>query len=157
MIRVIALALSSMLFFGTSDQADVSSLTHNDIIAIRRIDSLYVAASLAHQWDDLVGLLSPDGALMPPNEPIVIGRTANLARFRGLPLTSFNYSHKEVAITGMSTIAYVQGTYSLAVNGSDGKITFVDRGKYLWVVRKQRNGRWLADRIIWNTDLSRLP
>lgn len=92
---------------------------------------------------------------MPPNESSVVGRAANLTRFRSFNVMSVEYAHAPVHVAGERSVGYLQGTYTLRMTFPNVAQPFVDRGKYLWVLRKQSNGDWLIERIIWNTDVPR--
>jgi ketosteroid isomerase-like protein len=123
-----------------------------DVAAIKRADSTYVTAVLGQHWDSLVTLFAPTVTLMAPNEKPVIGVADNLTRLRAFSLDSVEYVHTPIDIVGTGELAYLNGTYRLRMAVSGAPQLIVDQGKYLWVLRKQTDGRWLIERLIWNSN-----
>ncbi len=133
----------------------VAALSAGDILALKAVDKAYESAVMTRDWDGLAALLTPDAVLMPPNEPAVVGRVANLARFRTFNFTSIDYHHTLDYVGGQGGIGYLQGTHSLKMTLPNMPTPFADRGKYFLVLRKQSNGSWLIERVIWNSGLPR--
>lgn len=128
-----------------------SALFDSDVDAIKALDDAYVEAVVARNWDGLGALLTEDGVVLPPNESPVIGRAANTTRFKSFGTSPLEYAHGEVNVGGAGHIGYVQGTSTISITGPGAEESFVDTGKYLWVVKKQPTGAWLIDKIIWNS------
>ncbi len=138
----------------TGCQPQVSQLSDENLAAVRAVDDAYVAAVMATDWNGLVALLTPAGVFMPPNETAVEGRAANLRRLQTFDLTSVDYAHTQIDVSGAAGVAYIQGTFSLSMTLTNVEEPLTDSGKYLWVLLKQPTGEWLIDKVIWNTDLS---
>ncbi len=132
--------------------ASACRLSDADVSAIREVDKGYVTGVISRDWEAITALLTPDAVMMPPNEPAVAGRAANLTRFRTFSFDSVEYAHTPVDIQGDGFLAYLRGSYSLRMTFGGKSEPFVDKGKYLWVLAKQGSGQWLIDRIMWNTD-----
>lgn len=151
--RFRSLILISLLVALTYGAEANAALAAKDVAAIRAVDAAYVKAVMARDWEALAALLTPDGVVMPPNQPEVVGRGPNLARLRGFNLTSVEYAHVPGHVDGKGNVAYLQGSYTIKMTFPNVPQPLIDRGKYLWVLKKQSNGTWLIERIIWNTDL----
>jgi ketosteroid isomerase-like protein len=134
-----------------------SKISAKDVSAIRGVDAAYVHAVLSRDWDGLVGLLTTDAVVMPPNGQTVVGRGPNLTRLQNIRFSSVDYAHDITRISGNGSVAYLQGTFTLKMVLPEAPQPFVDEGKHLWVLRKQPNGRWLIERIIWNSSLPAKP
>jgi ketosteroid isomerase-like protein len=154
-VHVISGVLAWVPGAGVPTAADAAVTSAMDVSAIRAVDAAYVKAVMARDWDKFAALLTTNVVVMPPNEPTVVGREANLARVRSFNVASLEYAHMPGNIAGERSVAYLQGTYTIRMTFPGAPQPFVDRGKYLWILRKQATGAWLIDRIIWNTDSPR--
>jgi ketosteroid isomerase-like protein len=127
-----------------------SSLSDEDVRAIRTNINAYVSALLASDWDAWGKTLLPDVVIMPPNHAPLVGRDAAVAYIKTFPkVTALTPSPDEV--TGEGDLAYVRGTYALSMilpNGSSAN----DSGSVLGIHRRQSDGTWLFSRLIWHPD-----
>jgi ketosteroid isomerase-like protein len=146
----------TVAFFGVNPIEQPSTgLPASDVSAIRAVDAAYVSAVIARDWDKFAALLTTHVVMMPPNEPAVVGRESSLARVRSFNVTSIEYAHTPNYVAGDRSVGYLQGSYTIRMAIPGAPQPFLDRGKYLWVLRKQATGAWLIDRLIWNSDGSR--
>ena len=102
--------------------------------------------------DSMASLIYADNAtFMPPNQAWVQGRPAIRTWIKNFPpLKQFVVS--PVEINGRGDLAYLRGTFQvLFENGA------TDRGKFLEVRRKEKDGRWLIVADIFNSDLPVSP
>ena len=95
-----------------------------------------------------------DAIAYPPNEPVCVGRAAAQkvweAYFAEKTFTiSWKTLHAEVAKSG--ELGFTSGTYEDSFTGPDGKVVH-EKGKYLCVWRKQKDGSWKATHDMWNAD-----
>ncbi|HEY4639267.1 MAG TPA: DUF4440 domain-containing protein, partial [Candidatus Udaeobacter sp.] len=58
-----------------------------------------------------------------------------------------------VQLAKLGDIGWVSGTYELTMNDASGK-RINDRGKYLEVWEKQKDGNWKCAAEMWNSDLA---
>lgn len=130
------------------------ALTDGDKAAIRAASDSFVANARARRDSANAQLYAETASLMPPNSGIVEGRAAIRAWFSEFPpMTDFTLT--PIEIDGRGDLAYVRGTYSFKLVGADGRQVGEDRGKYVEVRRKQRDGAWLLVVDIFNSDLAR--
>jgi ketosteroid isomerase-like protein len=128
-------------------------LTDHDRKEMRAVVDRFGQAVLAQDWPKVVSFYSEDGILLPPNGPAVQGRAAMLKLFESWPkLIEFTESIPE--IEGRSDLAYVRGTYEMALNPPGAKAPVKDVGKSLAIWQKQGDGSWLVTRVSWNSDLA---
>jgi uncharacterized protein (TIGR02246 family) len=110
-------------------------------------------AMLARDWTTVLNVYTEDAVLFPPNRPMLKGRDAIRKFFEESPkFTEFEQSVSE--IEGAGDLAYPWGTYQLTMTPPSVKTAVKDQGKVLAVWRKQPDGKWLASRVAWNSDLS---
>jgi ketosteroid isomerase-like protein len=91
----------------------------------------------------------------PPNAVLASGRDAAekvwASYFAAAPdfKISWKTTHAEMAKSG--DMGYTTGTYEDSYTGADGK-TVNEKGKYVCVWAKQKDGSWKAVHDIWNSD-----
>jgi uncharacterized protein (TIGR02246 family) len=120
---------------------------------IAQVSDAYVKASLAADAKAIAALYTEDAVEMPPNHPMVKGRTAieqyYTKQFGGTAkLQSFALAHTESNASG--DIGYDVGTYRQTI--TDGQHPMTDSGKYM-VVLKRAGGAWKVAYAIYNSDL----
>ena len=123
-----------------------------DEAAIRAVDSQMVAALHARDLDMWLGFLAEDARMMPPDAPVVEGKTA----IRGLiadlfSLPEFSVTHHPGVITvgRGGDLAYISYAYELTVPDSQGG-SITEKGKDISVFRKQADGAWKLVVDMWS-------
>ena len=134
-------------------QPGVGALGDNDRAEIEAVVSAISEAALAGDWDALVGQFAEDAVLMPPNSPIIRGRTDFKAMLESFDPDFSAHSIELREIDGCGDIAYAWGNYTetYTVSGVPEPIEDVD--KLMFVFHKQPDGPWFVAAEIWNTDL----
>ena len=121
--------------------------------AIRQLDVDFMKAANAKNAGALVrAFYAPDAVMMPPNHPIVEGRTGIQGFLQSLidgGFTSIKLDTTTVASAG--DLAYGRGRYTLSMSPPGGA-PVQDVGKYAVVYRRQANGSWRAVADIFNSD-----
>ena len=131
------------------DSADRTVLRAGvDSAANRLLDALRANAS-----DSLMVLMAEDVVLMPPNEPVLMGKAAVRAWYdqflTQLRTSSLTIADREVLIGG--EWATEIATFEWALEPVGGGQAVVDRGSYMQVWHREPDGRWLFVREIWNS------
>ncbi len=127
-------------------------LTDEDRTTIRNIIAKFDEDMLARNLDALVAAYTEDAVLMPPNAPMVRGRTGIRQFFESFPeVTEFRQSPVEIA--GEGDLACPWGTYEMTLV-PPGAAAVKDHGKVLAVWGRQPHGAWLVARVCWNSDLA---
>jgi uncharacterized protein (TIGR02246 family) len=96
----------------------------------------------------VAALYAEDGALLPPNEKRVQGRTDITAFAKGMYDGGFRIATTDQDIWVDGALGAKSGTY--VVTDKDGKA--VDHGKWLEVWHRGADGKWLMVRDMWNSD-----
>lgn len=130
--------------------ATLGQLTSQDLTTLRGLVEEWVRTCLDANWDKLLTLLTDDVVFLPPNEPIVHGKTAIRSWFERSPAIKTFAATLEDA-EGRGDLANARGTFSLNVEPSPGQRIQMT-GKWLALYRKQANGSWLCALDMWNTD-----
>ncbi len=128
---------------------DQVRLSEDDAAAIRQGSSDFVMHAVAGDWDALAALYTEDAVVMPPNQELVIGRSAIRNLFSVLTVSDFQL--EPIEIDGCGDLAFARGSYSWTLRVGDGEPAR-DHGKWLTIWRKQPDGTWLLSQDIWNSD-----
>ena len=143
------LLMGAITLLGCERQVGAPAVSKDDAAAIRQADLNFVANSLAGDWDALVAGYTEDAVVMPPNQEVVIGRSAIRDLFSVLTINDFTL--ETVEMDGRGDLVFARGDYSWTVAVGEGE-PVADHGKWLTIWRKQADGTWLLSQDIWNSD-----
>jgi ketosteroid isomerase-like protein len=120
--------------------------------ALAKLDDDWSNAAAAKDVERVASFYAEDAIAYPPNEPAAVGRAAAKkiwAAYFADPTFAISWKtlHAEVA----GDLGYTSGSYEDSFKGPDGK-TVHEKGKYVCVWRKQKDGSWKALHDIWNSD-----
>jgi uncharacterized protein (TIGR02246 family) len=152
MLNVVALATWAWLVSVSSEAQTDKGLSQADVRKIDEATQAAMKAALAKDFGTWAALFLDDGVLNPPNEPAVKGRTAIRAWLEKFPpITEFKLKNEKVE--GREDLAYVLGTYNMTIipPGAPGAVK--DSGKFVTVVRRQADGRWLVAVDMFSSDM----
>jgi ketosteroid isomerase-like protein len=117
--------------------------------AIRALSEAFVWHFNAADADQLVrAFYAEDARLLPPNHPMIIGRSQIGEALRGFleaGMGGLTIETYEVEIAGSGELAYGIGTFSLARPAPD-------RGKFVEVYRRQADGTWRCVADMFSSD-----
>jgi uncharacterized protein (TIGR02246 family) len=122
--------------------------------ALVKLDDDWSKAAAARDVEKVASYYADDAVAYPPNEPAANGREAAKkiwAAYFAEPTfkISWKATHAEVAKDG--DLGFTAGTYEDSFKGSDGKMVS-EKGKYVCMWKKQKDGSWKAIHDIWNSD-----
>lgn len=123
--------------------------------ALRAADQQWLKVFAAKDLETSVGMCANDGSVLAPNAPIATGPTAIKTLFAGFfSLSEFKISWKpdRVKLARSRELGYTSGAYQLSFEDPQGK-TVSDKGKYVTVWQKQKDGSWKVLLDIFNSDL----
>ena len=120
------------------------ALSAADHAGIRSADSAFMAAANAGDADGIAEVYAEDGSLLAPNLPPQKGRDAVRAFWGGfLDAYTVRFEVASDTIEGRGDLAYNQGHYRFtAVPKAKGLPGIADEGKFLEILKKQRDGSW---------------
>jgi ketosteroid isomerase-like protein len=123
--------------------------------AIRDLDAQWSAAAGSKDLDKTVSYYSADAIVMPPNASAATTKESIRKIWQdllGSAGVTISWKPIKVEVAKSGDIGFVSGTYELTMNDASGKRNN-DRGKYVEVWEKQRDGKWKCGADIWNSDL----
>jgi ketosteroid isomerase-like protein len=151
-LDVVAFATCASLIALPSAAQGAKAFSQADVRKIDETNDTAMKAAVAGDFGTWAALFLDDSVLYPPNEPAVKGRGAIRAWLERLPpITEFKLANEKVE--GRDDLAYARGTYTmtLAPPGAPGPVK--DAGKFVTVLRRQPDGRWLAAVDMFSSDL----
>jgi len=93
-----------------------------------------------------------DARVLPPNQATVSGREAIAALFRA-DGTFHEVRFTILALEGRNDLAYVHGAYQISFTPPAVREPVGDKGKYVEIWKKQRDGSWKVVLDVFNSDL----
>jgi uncharacterized protein (TIGR02246 family) len=132
--------------------AQSAKLDDKDVASIKAASEAFSKAMLAKDAAAVARLYTETASLLPPNDKAVAGRAALQAWLAGFPPVK-EFKLTPVEIEGRGDLAYVRGTFALAVLPPGAPAAIKDTGKYVEIRRKQADGSWLIAVDIFNSDL----
>jgi ketosteroid isomerase-like protein len=127
--------------------------------ALRDADAQWCKAAQSKDVDKTVSYYADDANVLPANAPIATSKDAVRKIWKDLiadPAFSISWKTVKVEVAKSGDLACLSGTYELTVNDPSGK-PVNDKGKYVEVWDKQKDGKWKCGTDIWNSDLSAMP
>lgn len=125
---------------------------------IRDIDTAWSQALQNKELEKVMANYAEDASLLPPDEPIVIGRAQIrewFARRVRLPGYLATFSPTMVKVSRSGDIAYELGTFRVTINDETGR-PVIHRGKHL-VTWEKRAGQWQVTAESLNRDSPPTP
>ena len=125
--------------------------------ALREADAAW--SNAAATADGFLSYYTDDVTVLPPNEPIAIGKESarkSIQALYDLPGFSVKWQASKVEVARSGDIGYVHGAYEITMNDPAGKPA-MDRGKFLEVWKKQTDGSWKCIVDMFNSDLPAAP
>jgi len=124
--------------------------------AIRAADAATLKAAQANDVDGAVANYANDADWLPPNAPIVHGKTAiraGWAKLIGSPGFTIDWQINRMEVARAGDLAYTVYVYQMAVDGANGK-PITDQGKDMAVWKRQSDGAWKIVAETFNSDLA---
>lgn len=139
----------------TSPSGVTAALTPEDRSAISTYLIRLEQLQRSNNWQALTRLMTEDCVTMPPRRSAVEGRGAWLQWIHEKQIRVIDLSLRPVEFEGCGDLAFARCDYrwTYQVGGQAEKI--VDSGKFMGVLRKQLDDKWLATHWMWNSDLRR--
>jgi uncharacterized protein (TIGR02246 family) len=155
-LAVIAGGIGLVLIPLPSEAQTEKSLSEADLKKIDDVTQTAMNAALARDFATWAALFLDDAVVNPPNEPAVKGRAAIRAWLEKFPpITEFKLNNEKVE--GREDLAYVLGTYTMTITPPGAPGAVKDSGKFVTVVRRQRDGSWLGAVDMFSSDLPPPP
>ena len=156
---------STMMFlalsFGCAPQQPATPPDNRaaDEAAIRKADTDWSNAAQTKQVDAWVAFYTDDATVLPPNEPMAMGKDPirkSIGELLGMPALNLKWQPTKVEVSRSGDIGYSFGTYEMTANDPQGK-PITDRGKYVEVWKKQADGSWKCAVDTYNSDMPAAP
>ncbi len=131
------------------------STESEETAAVSEIFEEYSASLLAGDTDRWISLWTEDGVQLPPDAPMVVGRSAMLVDLSNWLVTTTVTIHlintQEVQVAG--DWAYASGTYVASFELKAGGPPVEIDGKFFTIFKQQPDGSWKIHRDIFNSNV----
>jgi ketosteroid isomerase-like protein len=128
-----------------------TQLSEQDVAAIKAsFEDEWVRLGLEGAWDRLMDLMTEDIVFLPPDEPIIEGKSAIRAWFDQFPPIKA-YTHQLADVDGREDFAWARGIFTVTVEPEPGKLQSM-KGKVVITSRRQSDGSWLVASDMWSLD-----
>ena len=120
--------------------------------ALAKLDDDWSSAAATKDAERVASFYAEDALAYPPNEPVAVGRAAAKkvwAAYFAEPTFTISWKTTHAEVNG--DLGFTSGTYEDSFKGADGKMV-QEKGKYLCVWKKQKDGSWKAIHDMWNAD-----
>jgi ketosteroid isomerase-like protein len=124
--------------------------------AIRAADAAWLKAFIKKDLDASVALLDKHGSMLVPNAPIATGKRAITKLISaGFALKGYKLTWRadRAGVARSGELGYTSGKYKVSFKDASGKTIF-EKGKYLMVWKKQKDGAW---KVLFDMNNSDLP
>ena len=124
-----------------------------DETALRKLDDEWSKAAGAKDVEKTVSFYTDDALVMPPNSPVLQGKDAARAMWKGMfSVPGFGGGWKPTRVDVSGDLGYVTGSYEISETDASGK-PMTDKGKYMEVWKRQADGSWKCVADMFNSDL----
>jgi len=123
--------------------------------AVRTADQDWLKVFAAKNIDKSVAFFDEKGAMLASNAPIADSKEAIstlLTGFFALPDLKISWHVDRADVARSGDLGYTSGAYEMTFKDATGK-PLSDKGKYVTVWKKQKDGAWKVLLDIFNTDL----
>ncbi len=145
------LGLSAVLFTGSSAvAADMDASAK----VLAKLDDAWSAAAGKRDANLTASYYADNAVLYPPNEPAVVGREAAVKIWTAMladPTFTLSWKTLHAEVSASGDLGYTTGSYEDSYKGPDGKLV-TEKGKYVCVWKKGKDGVWKAIHDTWNSD-----
>lgn len=95
---------------------------------------------------------SENASLLPPNEPIVTGRTNIQAYWQGaIDAGIIDSTVKTIDAKSNGDLGYEIGTFTMRFHGAKND-TIVEVGKYTEILERNKEGKWISTYGMWSSN-----
>lgn len=121
--------------------------------AILALDEKWSAAAHGHDLAATLSYYSDDAVVLAPNAPIAKTKKEIKDVWASMTTANVSISWKctKVEVSKSLDMAYSYGTYDLSIK--DGDKTITDKGKFVEIWKKQKDGKWKCSVDAFNSDL----
>lgn len=122
--------------------------------SLTRLDDDWSKAAATRNAKLVAAFYADDAIAYPPNAPACQGRAAAekaWAAYFVEPTFTISWKTLHAQVSESGELGFTSGSFEDSFKGPDGKLVS-EKGKYLCVWKKQKDGSWKAIHDMWNSD-----
>jgi ketosteroid isomerase-like protein len=139
----------------TAPPEDATLLSPIDRTAIDTYLTRMEQLERTNNWPRLLELMTPGCVTMPPRHATKEGRQDWLQWVEEMNFRVHDFKLTPQEFDGCGDLAFVRCNYQWTYTLKEVDEPIDDSGKFLGVLRKQPDGKWLATHWMWNSDRRR--
>ena len=148
-MRIFAIIILCLMIISCNQKSNTTEATQEEL---QQMNKDFVKAINAKDAAAAAACYDSTAKILPPNEAIVEGRT-NIQKYWQ---SAIDGGVTDVSVTSIATgsngdLGYEEGRYQLKVRMNDSTLV-PEHGKYIEVLKKGKDGKWLSIYGIWNVD-----
>jgi ketosteroid isomerase-like protein len=134
--------VAGLIFLVVSACAALGQAGDKETDAVLAADAAWMKVYHAKDLAKSVAFCDEEASMLPPNAPIATGKDA-IAKVIASDFANGNltWHANKAGVSRSGDLGYTSGTAELVMKNVSGK-TIVDKGKFLTVWKKQRDGSW---------------
>ncbi len=145
----------ALLIIGCSQQNNTPVYATHEELAQMNKD--FVKALNAKDAAAAAACYDENAKILPPNEAVVEGRVSIQKYWQdAIDGGVTDGAVISIATSSSGDFGYEEGRYSLNIHQPDGTIV-PEHGKYIEILKKEKDGKWLSIYGIWNADTLTTP
>jgi uncharacterized protein (TIGR02246 family) len=142
--------LLSSVMVGCNNQRDTSRTA--TVEELSQMNRDFAAALNNKDATAAANCYTEDATILPPNEPPVSGR-ANIQKYweGAIAAGAFDVAVATTSTGSNGDLGYETGRFQMSTRDATGKVT-TERGKYIELLKRGKDGRWRSTHGTWNAD-----
>jgi ketosteroid isomerase-like protein len=143
------LLVSISLFFSCTNNNNIKPATAEELSQMNRD---FARALNAKDAVAAANCYTEDATILPPNEAPITGR-ANIQKYweGALSAGAFDVAVATISTNSNGELGYEVGRFQMSTKDSSGKVT-TEHGKYIELLKRDKDGKWKSTHGIWNVD-----
>ncbi len=147
-----AIACAIVIFFATGCKEEKPVIKSATMEQLGQPNRDFAAALIKKDAQSAANIYTEEASILPPNEPIIIGRENIKKYWEGLIEAGLiDVKVQTLDAKSDGDLGYEIGSYELKFQDSTGK-TYLDKGKYTEILKRKPDGNWVSIFGMWSAD-----
>jgi len=157
-MKLLPIIIIALMLVGCAKQAyipkdTIMSTQSEDIAAIRQLAEDWRCGWLDGDVEFILSLYAEDPVLMPQEQPAIFGKENIRPLYEAvMKEVEFKSQYKVMDVEVSGNLGYFWCSYTLTATPKAGGKTLEVSGKYMCIVKRQKDGSWKITKLMDNSD-----